>query len=450
MLPIISRESAILLGIECVAERVSTRSVSLPQMWEMRAPSMTGGFSPSPLKIREKASACDVFTPTSPRLSKTPHPFELIHVGRFVARGHLNEDGANRSRCCQRSRRRRVRGNVVRTPGEPASGARPPPLRRFGGPPPAGRNHVRRHSPWSRRSRRLHPPSPSASAITRSTGRGSSGRLPGAHAGAGPDLRPHRRVRLVPDGAARRASSTGPGWTRRSSPWRAERLSRAVHADRDAAGLARPEAPGDPAGRARRSCARLRLAQALRPASPIYREESPAHYHARSPSATGSIRPSSAGRPTTSSAVTTRRALRARQPRRFPRRGWKRATATLDALNEAWGNVFWSQEYSAWDQIDAAEPDGGGAEPVARARLLPLRQRHDRRFQEEQVEILRELSPGRWITHNFMRLSPDFDHYRAGGVPRLRLAGTPTRPVGRALTCRTRRRCAGRGPATPT
>ena len=24
---------------------------------------------------------------------------------------------------------------------------------------------------------------------------------------------------------------------------------------------------------------------------------------------------------------------------------------TLDALNDAWGNVFWSQDYSAWDQI---------------------------------------------------------------------------------------------------
>ena len=34
-------------------------------------------------------------------------------------------------------------------------------------------------------------------------------------------------------------------------------------------------------------------------------------------------------------------------------------------------------------------------------------------FQEEQVAILRRLSPGRWITHNFMMLFPDFDHYRA-------------------------------------
>ena len=29
----------------------------------------------------------------------------------------------------------------------------------------------------------------------------------------------------------------------------------------------------------------------------------------------------------------------------------KRKFGTLDALNEAWGNVFWSQEYSDWDQI---------------------------------------------------------------------------------------------------
>ena len=36
---------------------------------------------------------------------------------------------------------------------------------------------------------------------------------------------------------------------------------------------------------------------------------------------------------------------------------------TLEALNDAWGNVFWSQEYTAWDQIDpphlAVQPHSG-------------------------------------------------------------------------------------------
>ena len=32
-------------------------------------------------------------------------------------------------------------------------------------------------------------------------------------------------------------------------------------------------------------------------------------------------------------------------------------------------------------------------------------------FQAEQVAILRRYSPGRWITHNFMRFEDGFDHY---------------------------------------
>ena len=84
----------------------------------------------------------------------------------------------------------------------------------------------------------------------------------------------------------------------------------------------------------------------------------------------------------------------------------------LDELNTAWGAVFWSQEYSAWEQIEL--PNLAVAEPNP-SQMLDFRRYCSElvvRFQEEQVAILRELSPGRWVTHNFMRLTPDFDHYR--------------------------------------
>ena len=86
---------------------------------------------------------------------------------------------------------------------------------------------------------------------------------------------------------------------------------------------------------------------------------------------------------------------------------------TLDALNEAWGAVFWSQSYSAWEEIGL--PHNTPALPNPSHLLDFYRYRSDVivTFQEEQVAILRQLSPGRWVTHNFMRFFDEFDHYRA-------------------------------------
>ena len=94
-------------------------------------------------------------------------------------------------------------------------------------------------------------------------------------------------------------------------------------------------------------------------------------------------------------------------------RSWlERRYGTTAALNEAWGNVFWSQEYSAWDQIDP--PHLTVAEPNPSHVLDFYRFASDAvaEFQAEQVAILRELSPGRWVTHNFMQFFDEFDHYK--------------------------------------
>jgi len=86
---------------------------------------------------------------------------------------------------------------------------------------------------------------------------------------------------------------------------------------------------------------------------------------------------------------------------------------TLDYLNSAWGTAFWSQRYTDWEQI--ALPNEGVDEPNPSLALDFRRYRSDTiiEFLAEQTEIVRRLSPGRWITHNVMRLTPDFDHYRA-------------------------------------
>ncbi|GBF08174.1 beta-galactosidase family [Deinococcus aerius] len=85
---------------------------------------------------------------------------------------------------------------------------------------------------------------------------------------------------------------------------------------------------------------------------------------------------------------------------------------TPEALNEAWGNVFWSMEYSAWHQIPL--PNGAVAEVNPAHALDFLRFSSDQiaEFQEEQVAILRECSPGRFVTHNYMGFFSGFDHYR--------------------------------------
>ncbi|PTA69667.1 beta-galactosidase [Deinococcus arcticus] len=95
---------------------------------------------------------------------------------------------------------------------------------------------------------------------------------------------------------------------------------------------------------------------------------------------------------------------------RFPE--WLREKyGTLDALNDAWGNVFWSMEYSDWAQVrppnlTVTEPNPSHLLDYARFASGLIAE-----FQAEQVTLLRELSPGRFITHNFMIFESGFDHY---------------------------------------
>ena len=94
----------------------------------------------------------------------------------------------------------------------------------------------------------------------------------------------------------------------------------------------------------------------------------------------------------------------------FP--GWlQERYGTFAALNEAWGNAFWSMDYQAWDQI---RPPNLLVTEVNPSHLLDFyRFSSDNvaSFQAEQVAILREQSPGRFITHNFMIFDSGFDHY---------------------------------------
>ncbi len=97
------------------------------------------------------------------------------------------------------------------------------------------------------------------------------------------------------------------------------------------------------------------------------------------------------------------------------------------ALNRAWGNVFWSMEYDSFDQIDL--PNLTVTEPA------PGHMMDFRRFSSDQVvafnraqtDILRRYTDAP-IAHNYMGRITEFDHYKVGAD--LDIASWDSYPLG--------------------
>lgn len=93
-------------------------------------------------------------------------------------------------------------------------------------------------------------------------------------------------------------------------------------------------------------------------------------------------------------------------------REWLQARyETIDALNAAWGAVFWSQTYDDWLQIHP--PDDAIDKPNPSQELDYFRFSSDAyvAYQQQQIDILRAHAPGRFITHNFMGLYRDLNQF---------------------------------------
>ena len=90
---------------------------------------------------------------------------------------------------------------------------------------------------------------------------------------------------------------------------------------------------------------------------------------------------------------------------------WLRARyGTLDRLNEAWGTVFWSQEYTAWHQVPLPLPTTGIHNPSL---VLAHRRFASDAFvayQRVQLDLLRTLAPKHWVTTNLMRAFTPLDY----------------------------------------
>ncbi|MFZ1742315.1 MAG: beta-galactosidase [Pontixanthobacter sp.] len=83
----------------------------------------------------------------------------------------------------------------------------------------------------------------------------------------------------------------------------------------------------------------------------------------------------------------------------------------IAALNAAWGNVFWSMEYNSFHEIELPNLTVTEANPAHWLAFRRFSSDQVVRFNRTLVAILRDLSPGRDITHNAMGFYTGYDHH---------------------------------------
>ena len=83
----------------------------------------------------------------------------------------------------------------------------------------------------------------------------------------------------------------------------------------------------------------------------------------------------------------------------------------IDSLNRAWGNVFWSMEYRSFEEIDPPNLTVTESNPSHRLDYRRFASDEVASFNKIQTDIIRKLSPGRDITHNFMAFHTDADAF---------------------------------------
>lgn len=82
----------------------------------------------------------------------------------------------------------------------------------------------------------------------------------------------------------------------------------------------------------------------------------------------------------------------------------------IGSLNTAWGTVFWSQTYNAFEEIDPPAATVTEANPSHRLDWRRFCSDQMCSYNQLQVDIIRRLSPGRPITHNFIGDFYRLDH----------------------------------------
>ncbi|MFV2035080.1 MAG: beta-galactosidase [Halocynthiibacter sp.] len=96
-------------------------------------------------------------------------------------------------------------------------------------------------------------------------------------------------------------------------------------------------------------------------------------------------------------------------------------------LNTAWGNVFWSMEYSEFDEIELPNLTVTNPNP---SHALDFRRYSSEQvvdFNRIQTDILRQFTDAP-LVHNFMARTTDFDHFKVGAD--LDIASWDSYPLG--------------------
>lgn len=83
----------------------------------------------------------------------------------------------------------------------------------------------------------------------------------------------------------------------------------------------------------------------------------------------------------------------------------------IEALNQAWGNVFWSMDYRSFDDIELPNLTVTDANPSHLMDFQRFSSDQVVAFNRRQVQIIRRHAAGATILHNFMGSFVDFDHY---------------------------------------
>ncbi|HSH02831.1 MAG TPA: beta-galactosidase [Anaerolineae bacterium] len=84
---------------------------------------------------------------------------------------------------------------------------------------------------------------------------------------------------------------------------------------------------------------------------------------------------------------------------------------TIDNLNDSWGNIFWSQIYQDWSQIEPPSDDIDKKNPSHELDYFRFASDSMVAYQQEQFDIIRQLAPNRRITTNLMGLYLDLDQF---------------------------------------
>lgn len=92
-------------------------------------------------------------------------------------------------------------------------------------------------------------------------------------------------------------------------------------------------------------------------------------------------------------------------------REWLRARyTTLDALNDAWGTLFWSQRYSDWDQVHLPRPVRGSVNPARELDFSRFVSDVQSGLVRAERALLQEITPGIPTTTNLLQNYPLGDY----------------------------------------